>query len=184
MNLIKQNDTTKPIVFLMVDSSNHITGKTGLTPSVSISKNGSAFTTPSGTVSELGYGWYKLSPASSDVDTLGPLILHAEAEGADPVDVKYQVVAFDPANADNLGLTYLDSAISSLPDDIWNNSVIDSNLNAKKILALLAAVLTGKATIQNGTVTFYAINNPTTQRVVALTDSYGNRTQVTIYPPT
>ncbi|GIW60993.1 MAG: hypothetical protein KatS3mg087_2059 [Patescibacteria group bacterium] len=96
MRLIKQNDTSKPIVFLMVDSADHITGKTGLTPTVTISKNGGAFAAPSGAVSEIGNGWYKLTPAAADVDTLGPLIIHATATGADPTDVEYQVVARDP----------------------------------------------------------------------------------------
>ncbi|GIW61017.1 MAG: hypothetical protein KatS3mg087_2083 [Patescibacteria group bacterium] len=96
MRLIKQNDTSKPIVFRMVDSADHITGKTGLTPTVTISKNGGAFAPPSGAVSEIGDGWYKLTPAAADVDTLGPLIIHATATGADPTDVEYQVVARDP----------------------------------------------------------------------------------------
>lgn len=113
MRLLKQNDTTKAIVFLMVDSADHITGKTGLSPTVTISKNGGVFSSPSGTVSEIGNGWYKLVPASTDVDTLGALLIHATATGADPVDLEYQVVAFDPYSATSLGLSNLDATISS-----------------------------------------------------------------------
>lgn len=118
MRLIKQSDTSRAIVFLMVDSSDHVTGKTGLSPTVTISKNGGSFASPSGTVSEIGNGWYKLAPASGDVDTLGPLILHATASGADPADVEYRVVAFDPDTATNLGLSYLDEPISNIEEQI------------------------------------------------------------------
>jgi len=132
MRLLRQNDTSKAIVFLMVDSTDHITGKTGLSPTVTISKNGGAFSSPSGTVSEIGNGWYKLIPASSDVDTLGALLIHATATGADPVDLEYQVVAFDPYAATNLGLSYLDAAISSRSShsatDVW--SVANRTLTA------------------------------------------------------
>lgn len=113
MRLLKQSDISKAVVFLMVDSSDHISGKTGLSPTVTISKNGGAFASPSGTVSEIGSGWYKLTPASADVDTLGPLLIHAQAAGADPVDLEYQVLAFDPYDSNALGLAYLDASVSS-----------------------------------------------------------------------
>jgi len=118
VRLLKKDDTSKAIVFLMVDSTDHITGKTGLTPTVTISKNGGTFASPSGTVSEIGNGWYKFTPAAADVDTLGPLLIHATATGADPVDVEYRVVAFDPDAATNLGLSYLDEPISNIESQI------------------------------------------------------------------
>jgi len=95
MRILRKDDVTKTIPFLLCDEVDHITGKTGLTPTVRISKNGAPFAAPVGTVSELGHGWYQLRPAAADVDTLGPLLLHAEAAGADPVDIEFQVVAFD-----------------------------------------------------------------------------------------
>jgi hypothetical protein len=113
MRLIQQNDTTKPIVFLLVSNQDHISPVTGATPTVQISKNGGEFSEPAGTVSEIGYGWYALQPAQQDVSTLGPLLIHAEADGADPVDVEYQIVAYDPYDVEALGLTRLDAAISS-----------------------------------------------------------------------
>ena len=124
MRLLKKDDTSKAIVFLMVDSTDHITGKTGLTPTVTISKNGGTFASPSGTVSEIGNGWYKFTPAAADVDTLGPLLIHATATGADPMDIEYQVVAFDPYAATNLGLSNLDTTVSSRSShtaaDVWS----------------------------------------------------------------
>jgi hypothetical protein len=88
-----QSQTAEPLVFMMVDALLHIAGKTGASPTVTISKNGGAFGSPAGAVSEIANGWYKVAPNATDFDTLGSLILHAEASGADPVDDRYQVVA-------------------------------------------------------------------------------------------
>ena len=78
---IKQNQTSQPLVFLLVSSTDHITGATGLSPTVALSKNGSAFAAPAGAVSEIGNGWYKVAGNATDSNTLGPLLLHATATG-------------------------------------------------------------------------------------------------------
>jgi len=94
--LIKQSSVARPLMFLMIDSATHINGKTGLAPTVTISKNGAAFATPLGAVTELSGGWYKVAPNATDSGTLGVLILNATATGADPCDDRFEVVAFDP----------------------------------------------------------------------------------------
>lgn len=109
---LKQSSTAYPLVFLMIDSTDHITGKTGLSPTVTISKNGAAFAAPAGAVSEIANGWYKIAGNATDTATLGPLLLHATATGADPVDMLFPVVAIDPQSV-NYGLSNLDAAISS-----------------------------------------------------------------------
>ncbi len=110
---LKQGATDKVIPFLMVSSANHIDGATGLTPTVTISKNGSALAAPAGTVAEIGAGWYKLSPAAADTNTAGSLILHAEAAGADPSDRECLVVSVDPYDAVGGGLSRLDAAVTT-----------------------------------------------------------------------
>jgi len=92
----KQNTTTYPAVFLMVDSNDHVTGKTGLTPSVTLSKNGAGFVAASGTVSELTNGWYVLAGNAADRNTLGSLAIHASATGTDPCDLLMLIVNYDP----------------------------------------------------------------------------------------
>ena len=74
---LHQNATDKVITFLMVSSSNHIDGVTGLTPAVEISKNGGVFAAPAGAVSEVAHGIYKLTPTAADTNTPGSLFLHA-----------------------------------------------------------------------------------------------------------
>src|SRR5262249_47192594 len=103
----------QPLVFLMVDSSDHISGKTGLAPAVTISKAGGGFASPAGAVTEVGNGWYKVAGNATDSNTLGPLLLHGSAAGADPTDDRFDVVAYDPQSATSLGLSNLDAAVSS-----------------------------------------------------------------------
>lgn len=77
--------------FLMVDSADHITGKTGLAPVVTISKAGAAFAAAAGVVSEIGVGWYKVALTIVDTNTLGDLAYHAAVAGADPSDFRDRV---------------------------------------------------------------------------------------------
>jgi len=107
MKARKQSSTSYPILFLMVDSTDHVTGKTGLTPTVTISKNGGAFASPSGAVTELSSGWYAIAGNATDRNTVGELLIHATGTGADPLDDRYLVVPFDPFDANALGMAYL-----------------------------------------------------------------------------
>lgn len=110
MQLLKQSSTAQPLVFLLVDSTDHVTGQTGLTPTVTLSKAGGAFASPAGAVTEIANGWYKVAGNATDTGTLGPLILHATGTAADPVDILYGVVAFDPQDSVRAGLTALPNA--------------------------------------------------------------------------
>jgi len=111
--LIQQGTSSTPLLFLMVDSSDHLTAKTGLSPSVTLSKCGGGFSAPAGAVTEIGSGWYKVAGNAADTNTLGPLILHATATGADPVDSLWEVVAVNVQDAAALGLSRLDAAVTS-----------------------------------------------------------------------
>ncbi len=106
----KQSSTSYPIVFLMIDSTNHLNGKTGLTPTVNLSKNGGAFSPASGAVSEIGNGWYSLAGNSTDRNTVGELSIYATANGADSFYGKYVIVPWDPFDAVRLGMTALPNA--------------------------------------------------------------------------
>jgi hypothetical protein len=92
----KQSTTTYPVQFLMVDSTDHVTAETGLSPTVTISKNGAAYGAASGAVTEVGNGVYAYAGNALDRDTLGELMIHAEATGADKVDMKVLITSYDP----------------------------------------------------------------------------------------
>jgi hypothetical protein len=76
----------------MVDSTDHVTGKTGLTLTITASKDGAAFASITPTVTELANGFYKLALTTSHTDTLGDLALHITGTAADPTDLVRQVV--------------------------------------------------------------------------------------------
>lgn len=96
MRILKQSSTAQPLCFLMVQSSDHISALTGASPTVKLSKSGGSFADPTGTVTEIANGWYKVAGNATDTGTLGPLLLHATAASGDPVDIEFEVVAFDP----------------------------------------------------------------------------------------
>lgn len=113
MQNLKQSSTAKPLVFAMWDSTDPATPKTGLSPTVTLSKNGAAFAAPSGAVTEIANGLYKVAGNATDSATLGVLALSATATGAKPTLMAYCVVAYDPDDAAGLGLSRLDATISS-----------------------------------------------------------------------
>src|SRR5690349_13908034 len=96
MATLKQS-TAYTRTFFMVQSSDHITGITGLSSpdsiTLSISKAGGSFNPVGGVISEIGSGWYKVSLTTSDTGTLGDLAFHGTATSADPVDWVDQVTA-------------------------------------------------------------------------------------------
>jgi hypothetical protein len=107
---IKQSTTAYPLLFFMVDSTDHVSGKTGLSPTVTISKSGAAFGSPAGSVTEIANGWYKVAGNATDSGTLGPLVLHATGTAADATDAMFEVVSYDPQDSVRLGLTALPNA--------------------------------------------------------------------------
>lgn len=92
MALLKQS-TAYTRMFLMVDSTDHVTGKTGLTVAVTLSKAGGTFASAGGTITEVSSGFYKIALTTTDTNTLGELAYHCTATGADPTDFVDQVSA-------------------------------------------------------------------------------------------
>lgn len=99
--MLVQQSVVRNIVFFMTDSADHITGKVSLVPTVTLSKNGAGFGAAAGAVTEIGgagngNGWYQLAATVVDTGTLGQLVIHATAAGADPADMLVEVVGFNP----------------------------------------------------------------------------------------
>jgi hypothetical protein len=110
MRLLKQS-TAVDIVIFMTDSADHITGKTGLTLTITASKAAAAFASITPTVTELVNGWYKLALTTSHTDTIGDLALHVTGTGADPLDTRVgQVMVALP---DDIA-AYLDTEIAAI----------------------------------------------------------------------
>ena len=82
--------------FLLVQSSDHITGLTGQQSSASLlfSKAGGPFTAfTQSLISEVGSGWYSAALRTTDTNTIGNISFHCTATGSDPQDWADQVIA-------------------------------------------------------------------------------------------
>jgi hypothetical protein len=124
----------------MVDAINHVTPKLGLTPTVVISKDGAPFAVSVGTVVEIGNGWYGLVGNAADRNVLGELIVHAEAVGADPADVRITVVEFDPFADVAVIRAETENVQTRLPAALVGGR-IDASVGAMATDALTAAAL-------------------------------------------
>lgn len=147
----------------MVDAVDHVTGKTGLTLTIRLSKDGAAFATITPVVTELEAGFYSLALTASHTDTLGDLAYHITGAVADPTDFVDQVV---PAIGE------------------WA-SVLEGSRTASDLLRISAAVDAGKDTIvDNGDgtadVTFRDVSDTTDLVVGHVVGS--RRTSVVITP--
>ena len=169
----KQSSTSYPILFFMADSSDHVTGKTGLSPTVTLSKNGGAFGAAAGAVSEVANGWYALAGNATDRDTLGELALHAAAAGADPADRYCEIVSYDPysqafdyftqaiATLLSSNLPNLDSPISDVPSDVWDEVLTAATHNVptsagRRLRQLAGSIILDGAVVSSttNTITF------------------------------
>lgn len=121
--MLKQSTARNLMVFL-TDSTDHLTGLTGATLTVTLSKNGAAFGSITPTVTERGTGWYNLAMTSAHTDTLGDLVLHITAASADPIDLREQVVvdlpgeSAIPSASDNATAVLLAAEVAPIRADI------------------------------------------------------------------
>ena len=92
MAALKQS-TVYTRMFLVVQTADHISGLTGASPTVNISKAGAAFGAAAGSITEVANGWYKIALTTADTGTLGDLAYHITAASGDPTDFVDQVTA-------------------------------------------------------------------------------------------
>jgi hypothetical protein len=137
--------------FLMVDSTDHISGKTGATVTVKISKAGATGGNPSGgaTATQVDStnhpGLYKIAISAADTDTRGDLAYHATATGCDPNDWIDQV--------EDDGIYH-----GTITGAATTSSLIDSNLNQGNTdwwKGRIVIMTTGTAKLQAGAITAF-----------------------------
>jgi hypothetical protein len=157
---IKQSAAANVMLFV-TDSADHISGKTGLTLTVTASKDGAAFASISPTVTERANGWYNVALTTSHTDTLGDLVIRATASGADPAERLLDVVAYDPADAADLGLSALTAGVmdtgtaqAGAASTITLKSATSITLDSNSVIMLTGgtgAGQTGRVSSYNGT---------------------------------
>jgi hypothetical protein len=145
---IQQGQTAHPLLFLLIDETDHISGLASASPTVTISKNGASFGSPAGAVAEISAGWYKVAADAGDADTLGPLLLHATATGADDCDELFRVVAYNPDDATRLGLAALPNAAADAAGGLAISDAGGLDLDA--LDTAVAAILTDTGTTLDG----------------------------------
>lgn len=149
MYQVQQSTTNFPLLFFMVNSTDHVSAVTGLTPTVTLSKNGGSFASPSGSVTEIANGWYQVAGNATDTNTLGPLVLHATGTGADPFDAIFPVVAFNPRDSVRMGMTALPNAAAEAAGGLYTRGSgagqINQNANGQ-VDARAVAISSGAIT--------------------------------------
>lgn len=113
--LLKQS-TARNVVVFAVDSVDNVTGKSGLTLTVTASKNGAAFASISPTQTDLGNGFYNLALTSSHTDTLGDLIIAMTGTAAIIQPISRQVVVELPG-VSAAEITAIKAKTDNLPSD-------------------------------------------------------------------
>ena len=172
----------------MVQSADHLTALTSASPTVTISKNGGSFGSPSGAVTEIANGWYKVAGNATDTGTAGPIALHATATSGDPFDgIVAEVVAYDPQDSVRGGMTALPNAAAGasggLPlsvDTSGRVDVLKINGTSQTARDLGASVLlsngtgTGQISLSSGAVLLQATQTGVTiPTVTNLTNAPG-----------
>lgn len=74
------------LMFLMVDSTDHVTGKTGLTITATVSKDGGAFSATTNSATEVSGGWYKITLTQPEMNA-DVVALQFTATGADAAGI-------------------------------------------------------------------------------------------------
>jgi hypothetical protein len=146
--------TTRNVGVLMLDSTDHITGKASLTLTITASKDGASFASITPTVTDLGSGVYNLALTTTHTNTIGDLVLHITGTAADPADYKWHV-------------------ITELP-----GVVLGDTSGTTTLLGRIA----GNLTLSAGAVTVGTNNDKTGYTVSTVSDKTGYSLSVT--PPT
>ena len=89
-------DAGHRIVFLLVSSDDGETEIVEITPTVEVSINGAAFSAASGSPVEIGNGWYYIDLSSTELGTVGPVIVRAYHASSKVWRSTYEVVAAAP----------------------------------------------------------------------------------------
>lgn len=137
---VQQGNTTIPLEFEMVLTSDHVSPATGLAPTVTISKNGAAFAAPAGAVTEVGNGLYKVAANATDAGTLGPIKLYATAATADPGGDSYLVVSYNPYDAVHLGLSALPGVAAGAAGGLPTATNASGQVTASSVAGSVASV--------------------------------------------
>jgi hypothetical protein len=152
---------------------------------IKISKAGGSEANSAGTATHIATGLFKYTFTTGEIDTLGEVSMRLAKTGVYNDIRVINVVAFDPYASSNMGMSLLDTAISSRLESTAYQDIsamldvadtIETGVTLRQALRLLCAL--GGRTSGAGTGTEYlraAVSNSKV-RITATVDSVGNRT--------
>lgn len=82
----QKNTASQKVLFTLVDSTDHVTRKTGITVTAQRSLDGAAFGSATGTVTEVGNGVYYLSTSTADINA-DDVVFRFTGTACDPVEL-------------------------------------------------------------------------------------------------
>ena len=158
------------------------------TTELQVSKAGAAETNSAGVATHIANGLYKYESAAAEVDTFGPMSLRLNKTGVYGDVYVVQVVAADMYDVASMGLTRLDTTISSrLATASYQDiaamldaaDTIETGLTLRNALRLIAAYAAGDVTGGgSGTELFTAAVDTAQTRFTSTPTSAGSRTVV------
>lgn len=166
---LKQS-TAVNVTILMIDSGDHITGKTGLAAGLTIwcSKAGGTPTSATFTTTELDAtnckGIYRLALTTAATDTLGEFQLHITAAGADPTDLKWQIDVATPGDM----VAFADALLNR---DMATGT--DSGSSSVRTVRQALRVLRNKVDVTSGTMTVTKEDDTAASWTAAVTSTPG-----------
>lgn len=95
MVALLKKDTLYTRNFLMVYKTDHLTGGTGQTVTVRLSKAGASFSVAGGSVAQVGNGIYSIALTTDDTNTLGDLTYFCQGTNLDDTNFIDQVIGMD-----------------------------------------------------------------------------------------
>lgn len=185
--LIKQGETTaarRTIYFTAVNTADDSVYTGALSGAdIMVGKAGAAEAASAGTATHVATGLFKYVLTAAECDTLGEVSIRLAKSGVYNDVRTVNVVAFDPYTGSDLGLTNLDTTVSSRSShdvgDVWDAADgVETGMTPRQALRLMAAVLVGRtAGAGSGTEVFRAAVADHKVRVTASITS-NNRTAV------
>lgn len=132
---LKQNESTaarRKVPIKMVDSTDGITEKTGLTLTVQIRKVGGTWASSAGTVTEpfTGQGSYEYQATAGELDTAGLWEYRVTGTGARRFDGLAMIFPADLYDAVRLGLTSLPNAAAEATGGLFTRGTGAGQINA------------------------------------------------------
>ena len=126
-----KKNTSGIVYFYAVDSADGVTGKAGLTLTVTISKDGGAFAPATNSATSLGNGFYYLTLTSTELNA-DTVMVYATGPSAiiAPVEIRTEG---DYTSARASKLDYLDLAVSAVNTSV---TTVNTALTAFKNLML------------------------------------------------